>query len=130
VLLVLDHPRREALLEEMALAPVSAVEALRVDADQPVHRGGELPLGALRDHVEVRTHHAPRVQADTEQPRGLLEQVDERCAVDVVEEDCDAAGTARGDVVEAVGKVAARSAWHVIDGRALPICAPALGTVS
>jgi hypothetical protein len=73
VILVVDDPREEALLEQMAFATVSSVEALRVQAVQPVHHRRQLLAGRLHDEVVVRAHHAPREQANAEEPCGLNE---------------------------------------------------------
>jgi len=102
VLFVVDHPGPEALLEEVALPAVPAVEPLRVQAVQAVHHRRQLLARSLDDEVVVRAHQAPREQADAEQPGGLLEKAEERLPVDVVCEDEDAAGSSRARVEEAV----------------------------
>jgi hypothetical protein len=131
MLLVVDHPRREPLLEQMALPAVSAVEPLGVEADQPVHRCRELGLPALDDDVEMRAEQAPRVEPQPEELHGLLQQERERRAVGVVEEDEASASAARRDVVVAVREVRSWSPWHAsADGNGGRAAAPAVGTLS
>lgn len=110
---VADDPRLEPLLEEVALSPVALVEALRVEADEPVHPrrdAGETPFD---DHVVVRAEQAPRVQPDAEACGCDPEQPRERLAIVVVAEGEDAARAAARQVVHAVrGKLGAWSARH------------------
>jgi hypothetical protein len=113
VSVVPDHPRSEPLLEEVALPSVALVEALRVDADEPVHRAGDVGELPFDDHVVVRAEQAPGVQPDAEARGGDTEQPRERLAVVVVAEDEDAACSAARQVVHAAGgKLGARSARH------------------
>jgi len=97
----------------MALAAVSPVEPLRVDAEEPVHRKGERLPSALDDQVEVGSEQAPGVDAEPETVGRVPEELGERRSVGVVEEDEDAARATRRDVEVAVGEDEARAAGHL-----------------
>jgi hypothetical protein len=112
VLVALDDPGGEALLEEVAATAVARVEAARVAAVQAVHPGGEADARRLDDQVVVRAEQAVRVELPAVSADADQKQRGERAPVDVVAEDVEPAGAARGDVVDAVGQVAARHSRH------------------
>jgi hypothetical protein len=126
VLLVADDPRPEALLEQVPLSAMPAVEPLGVQAVQPVHHRGQLLTRALDDQVVVRSEHRPGDEAHTEQVGGLIEQVDEGQSIDVVEKHEPAAGSPRTDVEEPIREPGAGSTRHGYDGRAGVSSAPAI----
>jgi hypothetical protein len=131
VLLVVDHPRREPLFEQMALSAVPSIEPLGVDAEQAVHREGELLLAALDNEVEVRSEQTPCVQAESEALDRLLEQSRECGSIGVVDEDERAARSARRDVEVAVVEVEAGATRHrSIDASGVASGRPAIVTVS
>src|SRR4051812_28655162 len=71
VLLVADHPRREAGAEDVAVATMPAIEALRVFTVQVLHPCGQPLDRRLDDQVVVRAHQAegvaiPEVAPDDE----------------------------------------------------------------
>lgn len=101
----------------MALSAVSAVEPLRVDAVEAVHRTREPFSPSLRDEVEVRAEQAPSVQPQSVELGDLFEELRKRAAIEIVEEDEDSAGSPRRDVVDAaIGEVESGSARHRNDG--------------
>jgi hypothetical protein len=61
VLVVADHPAREARSEDVSVPAVAGVEALRVDAVQVLHAGREPLRRRLDDQVVVGAHEAERV---------------------------------------------------------------------
>jgi len=63
VFVALDHPGREALLEQMAFPTMPLVEPLRVDPEQTVHCRRQLLLPPFDEHVEVGAQQAPGVEA-------------------------------------------------------------------
>lgn len=84
----------------MADAVVPVVEALRVEPRKPVHPARESREPGLDDDVNVVAHQAVRVDAPVESGHALSEQLDERGAVVVVEEDGLACDAPAGDVVD------------------------------
>jgi hypothetical protein len=131
VILVADHPRPEALLEEMALPAVPAIEALRVEAEDAMHHPAQLTRRRhLHDHVEVRAEHGVRQKLDPEHLRCAMQQHHERVAVHVVDEDEHAARPPRPDVKPARRQEASRDPRHGSDGRGAPAAAPAFVTLS
>jgi len=63
VLVVLDEPRREAVAEEVAPAPVAAVERLRVGSVEALQAVREPPELGLDHEVVVVRHQAEGVDA-------------------------------------------------------------------
>jgi hypothetical protein len=113
VLLVRDHPGSEALAEQVAPAAVAAVEALRVDAVQPLHAGGEGIPPRRNDEVVVVPHQAEHAAAPLVARDHVDEELEEGEAIATVAVDRDPARAARRDVeVALVGKVAAEAACH------------------
>jgi hypothetical protein len=112
VLLVPDHPGAEALLVQVALAAVSAVEALRVDAEQPVHRGRDLRARRFEDQVEVAAEQTPGVDAQAKALLGDAEQAGEARAIAVVAEDENPARSSARDMPDPVGKLPAAESRH------------------
>jgi hypothetical protein len=70
---VADLPRPEALLEEVALAAVAAIEPLRVESQHALHHPAQLRRRRhVDDHVEVRAEQRPCQQLDSEHLRGAM----------------------------------------------------------
>jgi hypothetical protein len=130
VVLVADHPRPEAFLEQMSLSAMPAIETLRVQAVQPVHHPRQLLARPLDDQVVMGSEQRPGEEAGSEQIGGLVEEVDERRAVDIVEKDKAAAGASRARMEYPVGEPATRSTRHGCDGRAAAAGPPAIVTLS
>jgi hypothetical protein len=130
VVLVADHPRPEAFLEQMSLSAMPAIETLRVQAVQPVHHPRQLLARPFDDQVVMGPEQRPGDEAGSEQIGGLVEEIDERGAVDVVDEDEAAAGASGTRMEEPVGEPATRSTRHGSDGRAAAAGAPAIVTLS
>jgi hypothetical protein len=101
VLLGLDHPRGEAVAEEVARAVVAAVEGLRVDAVQPLEAVREAPELRLHDEVVVVRHQAERVDSPPVTADDVSQEAEEEPALVVVEIDRAARDASRRDVVEA-----------------------------
>jgi hypothetical protein len=110
--LVAQHVGGEPLAEEVALAPMAAVEAERVDAVQAFHAVRESLLRGFDDEVVVRSHQAMRVDVPAVLSRGCAEQRQEVQAVEVDDEDVSAACAMRGDVEIAVRELASREPRH------------------
>jgi hypothetical protein len=84
LLLRLDHPRVEAGAEQVAVARrVQLVEALGVDAVQPLHPVGEVGAGAVDDQVVVRSHEAVGVAVPAVAVDRLGQELEEEDAVRV-----------------------------------------------
>jgi hypothetical protein len=102
MVVVLDDPRMEALLEQMPLSLPPRVETLRVDACEPVHAQRQALSFHLHQQVEVRSHQAPGVQLPVEFRGDAPEHHPEPIAVEVVQEYEPAGDALRGDVEDAV----------------------------
>jgi hypothetical protein len=130
MVVAVDEPRREALLEQMSLPPVTTIEPLSVDPEHAVHGRREEHAAPFGDEVEVRAEDTPGVHAKAEPGCGVKKERREGLAVDVIEEREDPAGAAGGHVVRAVGEMGSRPARHApTDGRGRPLHAPADVTV-
>jgi hypothetical protein len=113
IVVVDDHPRREAVAEEVSMAVVAFVETGRVAPVHKVHAVRELLPRRLDEEVVVRAHEAegedvPAVALDC----GEEQQVHRTVVVDVAEEKGVGDGAAVR-VVEAVGKLRTRAASHL-----------------
>jgi hypothetical protein len=91
---------------------VPLVEPLRVHAVEAMHKERQLLAAALHDEVEVRSHEAPCEHTHSEEIGGCSEDANECRAINVVEKDEDAAGSARRDVVDPIWKLGSWSARH------------------
>jgi hypothetical protein len=112
VILVVDDPGRVAVAEQMSLALVPSVEALRVDAVEAVDAAGHQLNGRLEQQVVVRAHEAVSDAAPAEAADALPEQLEELQPVLVVNEDERVLDSVRRDVKEAVGEVGSKPACH------------------
>jgi hypothetical protein len=81
---VVDDPGGEALLVQVSLPPVPAIEALGVQAVQAMHPGRQPLAMRLDQKVVVGAHETPRVEPPAEHLDALLEKPPERLAVEVV----------------------------------------------
>jgi hypothetical protein len=110
--LVPDHGRPEAFGKERAEAAVTGVVLARVVAVEPLHRPGELLGRAFDDHVVVRGHQAPALQAETEAADRSAQMDQEQPPVDVVSEERRVGDAASSDVEIPIGKTRAKHAPH------------------
>jgi hypothetical protein len=93
-------------------AAVPGVEGLGVAPVQELHPGRELRPGRLDDQVVVVAHQAEGVHAPGAALDRPCEQAEEEQPVVVIQVDVAAGDPARGHVVDPVGKLGARAAWH------------------
>ena len=112
VIVVADDPGGKAGGEDMAVSVVAPVETLCVLAVEVVHARRELLGRGLDDEVVVRAHEAERVALPVMPSHDHGEQVQEPEPVGVVDEREPAEHGARGDVEDAVRKVAATDSRH------------------
>jgi hypothetical protein len=113
VVVVADHPGRVAVAEEVALAPVAAVEPHRVQAVQPVHRDRHVVDVLDHDHeVVVRVHQAPDDHRPAKAPRHLAELPHEPPPVGVLDEDRSLVDAVDGDVKQPSLEVMSDNARH------------------
>jgi hypothetical protein len=91
---------------------VTLVEALGVDAVQPLHAGGEVGLRAVDDEVVVRPHEAVRMAVPAVAVDRLREDFEEEDAVGVVQEQHLAEHGVRRDVEQAVRERGAENPRH------------------
>ncbi|HEY7207603.1 MAG TPA: hypothetical protein VH416_05130 [Gaiellaceae bacterium] len=105
VLLVANHPCREAIAPEMATAAVSLVEPLGMDAAQPLHPAGELLLRRLEQQMDVIPHQRVCMAAPVVADDAFRQQREVAPAIVVVAEDLATVDAAHGDVVRPIGKV-------------------------
>jgi hypothetical protein len=113
VALVRDHTRLEAVLEEVAVADVAAVEAHGVEAVQPLHPPRELRLRRLDQDVEVVVEQVPDVDLPAVARRDLDEQLVPRLPIEVVQHDPPLLDAAADDVVPGgAGEEPARNPRH------------------
>jgi hypothetical protein len=101
VLVALDHPRGEAVAEEVARAVVAAVEGLCIDAVQALDAVGQTPELGFHDEVVVVRHQAERVDAPVVTANDVGQKGEEVPALVVVEIDRRARHASRRDVVDA-----------------------------
>jgi hypothetical protein len=87
LLLGLDHPRPEALAEDVVLAAVPCVEGFGVLAVEVAHPVREVGGGRLDEQVVVVAHEAPDVEAPAVPPLHPPQDVDEGGAIVGVAED-------------------------------------------
>jgi hypothetical protein len=73
VLVVLDHARVEAALEEMADAVVTTVEPHCVQAVEALHAGGQVGLCRLDEEMEVVVENDPDMDRPGEPPLDVRE---------------------------------------------------------
>ena len=66
VVVPFDHPRREAVAEQVSGSAMALVESQRVDAVQAVEPPGEVGGCRLDDHVVVGGHQAEGVDVPAE----------------------------------------------------------------
>ena len=104
VALGLDHAGCEAVCDEVSETAMSLVEALRVDAVQPLHPAGEVGAARFEHEVEVRGHQADRVDLPVVAGDAEFEECEEEAAVFVITEERDTAGATGDDVEETVGE--------------------------
>jgi hypothetical protein len=109
---VLEHACVEAGAEEVAVAAVAAVEALRVDAVQPLDAVGQVGAGGIDDEVVVRAHEAEGVAAPAVALDRLGQELEEQDAVVVVAEQELREHRMGGDVEVPVGQQGAEHARH------------------
>jgi hypothetical protein len=110
VLVGVDDPRVESPLEEVPDADVPPVEALCVEAVQPLHADRQLGLRRLDEQVKVVVEERPRVQPPGMSPDDVLQAAYPPMAVGVVLDDralLDAAGRHEID-----GRARQEAAWH------------------
>ena len=112
VLVAFDRPCGEAVAEQVALAVVAKVEALRVDAVQVVEAAREPWLRRLDDEVVVRAHQTEHVHLPAVTRGRPGEDGEERAAVMIVAEDERRRHAESSDVEEAVRQVAAKRPCH------------------
>jgi hypothetical protein len=112
VVLVPHEPAVEAVPEQVAGALMTVVEALRVEAVQTVEAGGQARPERLDDKVVVRSHEAEGMAAPGETIYAVAKQAEEEHAVDVVPEDGATVYSPGCDVVDTVGKIAAKRSRH------------------
>jgi hypothetical protein len=99
VVVALDDPGFEAALEEVAFPVVTAVEAHRIQAIQPLHPFGELGLRRLDQQMEVIVEQHPDVDPPAEAPLHVDEQLLPLGPVGVVQEQLPLLDAAADDVV-------------------------------
>jgi hypothetical protein len=102
VLLGLDRAGVEAGAEEVAVTAVPLVDALGVDAVQPLHSVGEVGPRAADDEVVVRAHEAVGVAVPAVAVDRLGQDLEEEETVVVVQEEELREDGAGADVVHAV----------------------------
>jgi hypothetical protein len=117
VLLRLDHPRGEAVAEEVPPPAVAAVVTLSIEAVEPLHSGRKLLPGRLDDEVVVRVHQAPRMEPPREPHRDVAQEENEVLTVVVIPVDPHFRDAERRDVVHAVGEMGSRDSRHACDRR-------------
>jgi hypothetical protein len=115
VVLSLDHPRREAVGEQVSESAMALVELLRVAAVQPLEPARELVSRGVEHEVVVRRHEAERVHRPAEPLDAPAKVSEELPAVGVVAKDVAAAGTPRDDVEVPVRERRAENPGHDVD---------------
>jgi hypothetical protein len=113
VLVVLDDPGGEAVLEQVPDALVALVEPLGVDAVDPVERPGNCLHRALEDRVEVVRHEAVGMHLDLVLRHHAVEENEQEPVVLSVPKDQAPVDPAGRDVEDPVrGKHATRDTRH------------------
>ena len=94
VALRLDDPRPVPTSHERPVSPIPAVEPLRVNAVDVLHRPVEPTAFVLDEDVVVRRHQAIRVRLDVPSARAIVQQQKKPRATFVVDQDLPAVLTA------------------------------------
>jgi hypothetical protein len=112
VLVVADHPDREAPSKDVAMAAVTHVEALGVDAVQILHARRQALDRRLDHEVIVRAHQTVRVAMPAVASGDQGEKRDEETSIDGVEVDRAREHAAGRHVEDPVGQVGAANSGH------------------
>jgi len=105
VLFPVDDVGGEAVTEEVPSSPVAPIEALRIDAVQPVESRGEV-LAERREHQVVVVRHQAEGLGSPDVPlRGFTQELEKASAVPVVAEDRAAVDAPGRNVEVAVRQV-------------------------
>ena len=110
MVVTIEHPRREAALEEMSDPVVAAVEAHRMEPVEPLHPARKLRLGRPDDDVQVIRHQRPGEYLPAKTLRDLAELAFPCVAVAHIEDDRLLRDASRSDVVDG-GRRQVGSAW-------------------
>jgi hypothetical protein len=116
LLLGLDHPRPEALAEDVMLAAVSCVEGLRVLPVQVAHPVGQVRLRRLDEQVVMVAQQAADVEAPAVAAHDTPQDLDEGKAIVCIAEDRGVVVPLRADVVVRPGGEVTVWPSHAADG--------------
>lgn len=98
--LVSDHPRAEAVAEQVACALVAPVELLCVKEVQAMKRPRDSREPAFDDDVIVRIHQAEDLALELEASKGVVELAQEAPSILVISDDRAGVDPARDEVKE------------------------------
>jgi hypothetical protein len=112
VLVVADHPGREAPSEDVSMAAVTHVEPLRVDAVQILHARRQALDRRLDDKVVMRAHEAVRMAMPAVASGDQGEEGEEETPIHGVEVDRPCEHAAGRHMEDPVGQVGAANAGH------------------
>jgi hypothetical protein len=114
VLVVADHPDREAPSKDVSMATVTHVEPLGVDAVEVLHARRQALDRRLDNEVIVRAHEAVRMAVPAVASGDQGEEGDEKTSIDGVEVDLAREHATGRHVEDPVGQVGAPNAGHVV----------------
>ena len=120
MILVVDHPRREALAEQGTAAPPTGVVLAGVEALVRLGRARDVLDPALQDRVVVRSEQAVGVPPEVEAPQRGAEEPKEQKAVAVVVKEERPVDAVRGYVEVPVRKRRAPDPRHAPNVRREP----------
>jgi hypothetical protein len=112
MVLIVDHPGREALREERAAAAPAGVRLAGIVAVEPVEGAGKRFRRPGDDRVVVRPQRAVGVERQPRAAHGSPQVADEEVALGPVQEQHRLGDRVRGDVEEAAGKLGASYSGH------------------
>jgi hypothetical protein len=107
-----DHDGLEAVLEEVAGAVVTSVEADRIAGEESAHQGGKRRGSGASEEVEVVRDKAPGIEGGLCFDHQVGEPGEEIEAIGVGAKDLPALDATSDDVMEGVGCVEAGAARH------------------
>ncbi len=100
MVLVSDHPRREAVAEEMARSLVAPIETLCVEEVQAVEGSRNPCETTVHYDVVMRVHQAEHQTSELEATERFAELSEERASIVVVVDDQAGVDAARDEVEE------------------------------
>lgn len=111
---LLHENRLEAILHEMTLTVVAAIEERRVPTQQAMHQLGYAAQTRANQKMDVIRHERPSVKRGIRLANKVRDTMDQLVAILVVDEDIPALDAPEHDVVKRPGVVKAWATRHIM----------------